>query len=432
MTKRVYLLFAFALVAGNSCAQSTPDPVPPPAPFGSLPIRFFGEMRERYENPELPLDKAGNVDVRYGALPFFFSRIRLGALAEPLPYFSARVEIQDTRFWGEEQGTLNNLKGVDLHVGYLQLGDAERFVRLGRQVYGLGEERLFGEDNWYDPGRVFDMIRFRSPLLGGTYVGEFLYAETTNPIPDNVDEAFELVQLSRLLPREGYLQVYGVEKHDSHQGPITHNKLYIVTLGLHAHVNLDPFLVDLETAGQAGEHFDDIQRAAFVAGFLRRTWSGRHPVTLGIEGSWGSGQTDPASRVNAHFDLLYPSRHGKYGFLDLLSLQNNRQAAVTLDVPGETPGDSLHFAVRYLAVDNSHDAWINSRGETIGRVPDGSAGRSIGWEFDIGLARRVFRQIDLTIALDGGYLIGGQFARAVDHIVQAYAGTLTMTYRFWP
>lgn len=433
MTKRTLLLvFALALLAGSARAQPGPDPAPSPTPFSSLPIRFYGEIRERYENPELPLDKAGDVDVRYGALPFFFSRIRLGVLSEPLPYFSARVEIQDTRFWGEEQGTLNNLKGVDLHVGYLQLGDAERFVRLGRQAYGLGEERLFGEDDWYDPGRVFDMIRFRSPLAGGKYVGEILYAETTNPLPDNQDEAFELVQLSRLLPREGYLQVYAVEKHESHQGPITRNKLYIATLGLHAHVNLGPFLVDLESAGQAGEHYDEIQRAGFVAGYVRRSWPGLHPLTLGVEGSWGSGNADPGDRINNHLDLLYPSRHGKYGALDLLSLQNNRQAAATLDVLGVQPGDTFHFAVRHLAVDKAADAWINSRGETIGSVPDGSAGRSIGWEFDVGLARKVLRGIDLTIGLDGGYLIGGRFARAVDHIVQAYAGSLTLTYRFGP
>lgn len=433
MTKRaLFLLFSVALVAGSARAQSAPDPAPPLAPFGSLPIRFSGEVRERYENPELPLDKAGEVDVRHGALPFFFSRIRLGVLAEPLPYFSARVELQDARFWGEEQGTLNNLKGLDLHLGYLQLGDAERFVRLGRQAYALGEERLFGVDDWYETGRVFDMIRLRSPLAGGKYVGEFLYAETTNPLPDNQDEAFELVQLSRLLPREGYLQVYSVEKHESHEGPITHNKLYIVTLGLHAHMNLGPFLVDLETAGQTGEHYDDIQRAGFVAGYVRRSWPGRHPLTLGIEGSWGSGDADPGDRINNHLDLLYPSRHGKYGALDLLSLQNNRQVTATLDVLGEQPGDAFHLAVRYLAVDKPADAWINSRGETIGRVPDGSAGCSIGWEFDIGLARRVFRGIDLTIGLEAGYLLGGDFAKAADHIVQAYAGSLTMTYRFGP
>jgi hypothetical protein len=423
-------LVSLALAAGGVRAQSAPDPAP--SLFGSLPIRLSGEVRERYENPELPLDKAGEVDVRHGALPFFFSRIRLGVLAQPLPVFSARVELQDARFWGEEQGTLNNLKGVDLHLGYLQLGDAERFVRLGRQDYALGEERLFGPDDWYETGRVFDMLRFRSPLAGGRYVGEVLYAETTNPLPDNQDEAFELVQLSRVLPRDGYLQVFGVEKHDSHRGPITGNKLYIVTLGLHAHAYFGPVLVDLETAGQAGEHFDDIQRAGFVAGYVKRTWPGPHPLTLGLEFSWGSGDADPADRIDNHFDLLYPSRHGKYGALDLLSLQNSRQAAVALDVLGERPGDSFHFAVRTLAVDKPADAWINSRGETIGRVPDGSAGRSIGWEFDLGLARKIFRAIDLTIGLEGGYLLGGDFAKAADHIVQAYSGALTMTYRFGP
>lgn len=327
MTRRALgLLSALLLAAGSAGAQTVagPSPVPTPAPglFGPLPIRLTGEVRERYELPELPLDKAGEVDVRHGVLPFIFSRIRLGLVIEPLPSFSARVELQEARFWGEEQGTLNDPKGVDLHLGYLQLGGVDRFIRLGRRAYSLGEERLFGEDHWYETGRTFDMIRLRSPLFGRRYAGEILYAETTNPLPDNQDEAFELVQLSRLLPRGGYLRVYGVEKHDRHQ--------------------------------------------------------------------------DPA----------------------------------TLDVLGERPGDSIHLALRYLAVDEAAGAWVNSRGETTGRVPDGLAGRSIGWENDVGLARKIFREIDLTIALDGGYLLGDDFARAADYIVQAYAGSVTMTYWF--
>ncbi|HEV8268786.1 MAG TPA: hypothetical protein VGR00_11145, partial [Thermoanaerobaculia bacterium] len=117
-------------------------------------------------------------------------------------------------------------------------------------------------------------------------------------------------------------------------------------------------------------------------------------------------------------------------FLDLLSLQNARQAALTLDVAGERPGDAFRFAARWLGVDDPRDAWINSRGETIGRVPSGDAGRSIGWELDIGLTRKVFREIDLVLALDGGYLVGGGFAKAAANVVQAYEGAITLTYRF--
>lgn len=437
--KRAVPFLGLALLAGAASAQTRepgrePAPVqapaPPPSLLGNLPLHLSAEVRERYDNPELPLDARGEVDVRHGALPFFFSRLRLGLLAEPLPHFSAFAEIQDSRFWGEEQGTLNNVKGIDLHQGWLHLGDSERYARLGRQEYSLGEERLFGRDDWYETGRAFDMIRLRSPLAGGRFVGEVLYAETTNPLPNNTDEAFELVQLTRLLPHEAYVQLFAVEKHESHQGPITGNKLYIGTVGLHAHVFLGEFLVDLEGAGQFGLLYDDLQRAGFIAGYVRRTFPGPHALTLGLEASWGSGDGDPTNRVNGKIDPLYPSRHGKYGFLDLLSLQNSRQAAATIELAGERPDDSFRFATRWLGVDDPRDAWINSRGETIGRVPAGDAGRSIGWELDIGLSRRIFHGTDVFIALEGGYLVGGRFAKAAAHVVQAYEGAITLTYRF--
>jgi hypothetical protein len=425
---RIALLLALAFSASFSRAD---EPAPAPTPIvPGLPLRVVAEVRERYDNPELPLDPNGDVDVRHGALPFFFSRIRLGVHFEPLPRFSAFAEAQDSRFWGEEQGTLGNLKGTDLHQGWLHLGDSERFARVGRQEYGLGEERLFGRDDWYETGRAFDMIRLRSPLQDGRFVGEILYAETTNPVPNNTDEAFELVALTRVLPREGYVRLFGVEKHESHQGPITGNKLYIGTVGAAAHLFVGDFLFDIEGAGQFGLRYDEGQRAGFVAGYVRRTFSGSHPTTVGLEGSWGSGDGDSTNRVNGKIDPLYPSRHGKYGFLDLLSLQNARQAAVTLDVKGERAGDSFRFAARWLGVDDPRDAWINSRGETVGRVPSGDAGRSIGWELDLGLARKIFREIDVVIALEGGYLVGGDFAKAAANVVQAYEGAITLTYRF--
>jgi hypothetical protein len=424
------LLFASSLSALSARAQE-PTPTPAPTP---LPLHPSVEIRERYDNPELPLghNAIANVDPLHAALAFFWSRIRLGVLADPLPRFQAFAQIQDARYWGQEGGTLRSIKGVDLHQGWLHLGDREKFARLGRQEYALGEERLFGRDDWYEEGRVFDMIRLRSPLDGGKWIGEFLYAEVTNPVPDNTDQAFEVLNVTRLLGgADSFARVTAVEKHDSHRGPKTGNKLYIATLGAEAHLVNGPWVVDVEAAGQAGENYDDNQRAAFVAGSVRRDLGGPWSTRVGFEFSRGSGDGDDDDGNSRNIDVLYPTRHDKYGFLDLLSLQNQRHVALTLDSGGPRAGDTFHAAFRLLGLDNSKGRWINARGETIGRDPTGSHGRLLGWELDLALSRRVFPRLgDLVVNVEAGYFHGATLAKEIDHVVQAYEWVITLRYRF--
>jgi hypothetical protein len=422
--------FAGGLLSCLALGARSQEPAPAPTP---PPLHPSLEIRERYDNPELPLghNPSATIDPLHAALAFFWSRIRLGVLADPLPRFAAFAQLQDTRYWGQEGGTLQNIKGVDLHQGWIHLGDSEKFARLGRQEYGLGEERLFGRDDWYEQGRVFDMIRLRSPLGGGRWTGEVLYAELTNPVPDNADQAFELVSLTRLIGGGSWARVYAVEKHDSRRGPKTRNKLYIATLGLEAHVVNGPWVVDIETAGQAGENYDDNQRAAFVAGYVRRALGGPHDTTLGLEFSRGSGDGDDDDGNSRNIDVLYPTRHDKYGFLDLLSLQNQRQVALTLDGRGPRAGDTLHAAFRLLGLENPKGRWINARGETIGRDAAGAHGRLLGWEFDLELGRRVFPRFgDLRVTVEAGYFHGAVLAKEIDHVVQAYEWVITLRYRF--
>ncbi len=423
---------AGALLCASSLSGHAQEPTPTPTP-APLPLHPSLEIRERYDNPELPLghNALANIDPLHAALAFFWSRIRLGVLADPLPRFQAFAQIQDARYWGQEGGTLRSIKGVDLHQGWLHLGDGEKFARLGRQEFGLGEERLFGRDDWYEEGRVFDMIRLRSPLGGGKWVGDVLYAEVTNPVPDNTDEAFEMLGVTRLLGGESYARVTAVEKHDSHRGPKTGNKLYIATLDLEAHLVNGPWVVDVEAAGQAGENYDDNQRAAFVAGYVRRSLGGPYAARLGFEFSRGSGDGDDEDGNSRNIDVLYPTRHDKYGFLDLLSLQNQRQVALTLDSGGPRAGDGLHAAFRLLGLDNPKGRWINARGETIGRDVSGAHGRLLGWEFDLELSRLVFPRFgDLSVTVEAGYFHGTELAKAIDHVVQAYEWSITLRYRF--
>ncbi|NIP78292.1 MAG: alginate export family protein, partial [Gemmatimonadetes bacterium] len=93
------------------------------------------------------------------------------------------VQVQDVRVWGGELGTTDpSADGLDLHQGWLELGDAGSgalSLRVGRQELAYGGERLVGALNWAQQARSFDGARLRlRPSAGlvldgiGTWIGD--------------------------------------------------------------------------------------------------------------------------------------------------------------------------------------------------------------------------------------------------------------------
>ena len=78
---------------------------------------------------------------------------------QPAEKISTFMQLQDSRVFGIEHGTIANLRNVDLHQAYLQVEDflsQKLTLKMGRMQLSYAEERLIGEFDWSNVGRAFD------------------------------------------------------------------------------------------------------------------------------------------------------------------------------------------------------------------------------------------------------------------------------------
>ncbi|MCA9526020.1 MAG: alginate export family protein [Myxococcales bacterium] len=90
-------------------------------------------------------------------------RTRLGAVFQHDDGTALTLRLQDVRFWGEEDGTLDAAAaGLDLHEAFLALPLFEGAeVRVGRQEIAWDQQRLIGVVGWTQRARAFDALRLR-------------------------------------------------------------------------------------------------------------------------------------------------------------------------------------------------------------------------------------------------------------------------------
>ncbi len=91
-------------------------------------------------------------------------RTRLGLHSSVSEKVGLFLQLQDVRIWGEELDSLSDgqAQALDMHQAYAILRPTERFeIRLGRQELHFLNQRLLGEDDWFDSGRSLNGVRVR-------------------------------------------------------------------------------------------------------------------------------------------------------------------------------------------------------------------------------------------------------------------------------
>jgi len=145
--KRIILTFTFFLmtIAGSTFAQLTEG------------WKITGQVQLRTELDGRDFSNSTH------PLTFASSRIRLGvqkSFDEKVVLF---LQVQDSRVFGSESGTLSNSKNLDLHQGYVKLNKLFNWnwsIQAGRFEVSYGTQRFFGAVGWHFVGRSFDGIRF--------------------------------------------------------------------------------------------------------------------------------------------------------------------------------------------------------------------------------------------------------------------------------
>lgn len=381
-----------ALAAINSVhAQYAPPP--PPLPFPGFINEWLrkddpymnkwdvgGSLRARYESKEgfgIP-GVAGSADFRdHGAdvdNHYFIEKLRY-RLGYTDKWFSVFAEGRSSFAQNDERfaytaaplpaGTVvrdglgPESDRADLHQAYFTLGNHKEFpvsLKVGRQEFIYGEERMLGAFAWNNLGRVFDAakLRWQNEWFGADFFGskvvipedaEFnvsndydyfsgFYANSTK-IPKNLLEAY-------FFSRNASQDAIAAEP--SPQAPQP-SKRDIYTLGIRLKSLPGEFGnwdYTLESAYQFG-NFQDRRLGATSATLDHEAFmvvvQGGYTFTgawgtprLGLEFAHGSGDSNPTDGKHGTFENLFPTNHKFYGYMDLVSLQNieNIRAIFTL------------------------------------------------------------------------------------------------------
>ena len=426
------------LLAAAHTAHAQYAPPPPPTPFqgfinealrkndpymnqwdfgGSLRLRF--ESKEGFGIPGL----AGSADFRdHGAdvdNDYLIARIRYRA-GYTEKWWSALVEGRSSFDSSDDRfayfaapvppGT-KNLKGdgpesdrADLHQAFLTLGNHKEFplsLKVGRQELSYGEERLVGAFAWNNIGRVFDAVKLRWQT---EWFGADLFTSRV-VIPEekgfNVHNDYDwlsgLYATSGKVPKHT-LDLYFLARDSSQQAIAAEpspqfpqpsaRDLYTVGLRLKSKPGeVGHWDYSVEAAGQFGNFRDRrlgvnsvrLDQRAFMlvaqGGYsFPDVWGAPR---LGLEYSYGSGDSDPTDNTHETFENLFPTNHKFYGYMDFASLQNIHDLRGIVQLK-PTPRLSLAAEAHGFWLADTHDNFYNVGGAPRGGLTTTPLGNGYG------------------------------------------------------
>ncbi len=292
-------------------------------------VRLRGDLRIRAE--------ADSRDFNLSTPPNTYTtmRTRFGLEAFPAEKIRVLVIARDWRVFGTETdatgsfNTISDGKNVDLHQGYLEVGDFLSdglLLRAGRQELGYSNERMIGGVGWNNIGRVFDggLLRMEAGsvtldlfAMKVAEVQAYAAAATpasTSPVTDNGQNFFGLYsqwKAGGAQKIDAYI-LYQGNRAQSGTGFIDFRR---VTTGAYAKGKADAFIYETEVALQAGERGSADIAAYTLTGLIGYGFPGA-PLTeiaAGYEYLSGTPAGDPDYKS---FDPPYATGHKFHGFMD--------------------------------------------------------------------------------------------------------------------
>jgi hypothetical protein len=439
-------LFAFVFFVSALCAQQALPPAAPQSTITqqrlsdhvntSLPkwVKFSGEYRTRIEG----ITGAG---FRTDASDAYdLSRVRLNLTFTPQPWLKTVFQGQDAQVMGR------NAKPdgppyedtFDLRQAYVEFAKPEGNsfeLRVGRQEFVFGEQRLVGHVSWLNTARSFDAIRgayrsknFRIDAFLASVVnvreGEFnkrtdgnnfhgAYGSFTSLVPKATIEPYVFWRLSR-----------GVRSESG-----TLSKLDFKTVGLRWAGKLPAnFDYSVEMATQTGSlGSDDVQAwgGHWLVGYTVAKPTAK--PRLFVEYNFATGDANPTDQRRQGFDQLYPTPHDKTGLADQVGWKNIHHIRGGLELkPTKKLSTSTSYHSWWLA--NTHDGLYAASGTLIARVVNGSAGRHVGQELDAQAIYPLSPQIQ--IAPGYSHIFPGTFLHNATPGKAYNLGYLMVTYQF--
>src|SRR5437867_4161220 len=335
-----------------------------------------------------------------------------------------------------------NTTGVDLHQGYILLKNvlvSGLSVKAGRQEIIFGDHRLFGNFGWSQVGNSFDAVRLTHSMPIGdvdlfwariidTEVGAgcgtanaastsascsgvMFPANTTRGTTDQ--DIYGLYVTLKAIPN-WTVEPYAFLLKDS-RAPGTNTttitsaqaagqarstvggRINGKAAGLDATAEMAWQLGSI-SSGVAGAPANDVHINAWAGAFRAGYTMDVVPMKprVGIEIDYASGDgcagTGPGTaaaggtcKAQGHFntfDNLFPTNHGKFGYMDLMAWKNQVTYQAVFDVK-PSPVSKLQVNVAIMRLANRHDNWYRASQAVYGATGAGNNSSSIGRELDV-------------------------------------------------
>lgn len=139
-------------------AQKPPEPATYLKPHLPPWISLGGEYRSRVEGFKGLAYREGNDDF------YALSRFRLNLTLKPHSLVTVFAQAHDSQAWGRDQRGFPPFaeNSIDLRQAYVELGATESKtfgLRVGRQEFVFGDQRLVGNAGWPNGARSFDAVQ---------------------------------------------------------------------------------------------------------------------------------------------------------------------------------------------------------------------------------------------------------------------------------
>jgi hypothetical protein len=426
----LWLLLAARLGASDeraAGAAGAPVPAGTEAPAGAGPeakapgpeveklFQFDGQLRFRFEYLDPFAYTAAGVDQ---SDDYVLMRTRFGVLVTPHRRIAARLQLQDSRIWGEEgadtptspsSSVTSSTDNLDLHLAYVDINnvcenwlDDALLLRVGRQELSYGDQRLVSPLDWSNIARAWDAAKLTiapAAAPAGLTVDVFasIIRDTTSsdagggPVGVSTTDqqqgfhglyaSFEEIRPAgdwtwtdgagkeRPVIARHILDLYAFYR-DLSDGVFTAEDgttgdVDEVTLGtrLAGGALQDDagggFDYTAEGAYQTGDYVGDSILAygyALTAGY---TFAAAAPagskLRLGVEYDHGSGDRDPTDGRHETFDPLFPFGHAYQGIQDTFSWKNGQDLAFKVDLYPPKSTGIPHAEIQY------HAFWLSGR-----------------------------------------------------------------------
>lgn len=303
--------------------------------LAQVDFKIGGEFRVRSE-----LDGRDFLNKTYPQ-SFTASRIRLNIEKTIFNNVTIFLQLQDSRVFGQEKGTLSDLQNIDLHQGYIKIEnifDLPFSLHLGRFELNYGRNKIFGPNLWHNVGRSYD--GFKLSLKDKFYqVDGFLAVHNNflnyragaadnyqnyNYIDPPADTGFNIYGLYSLFKFTDFssLDIYYYYEWDRSRPNGKDKKLSRITSGLAYSLVHIPFEFYIEGAFQSGRIFyKQIDKLLDVSSFL--LLSSISYKILDFKFSLNADITsggDPTKSGNYRlFDNPFSTKHNYQGYMDFFT-----------------------------------------------------------------------------------------------------------------